>query len=56
MVGTIDAPDFVGNVTKMLPVRSAGEPMYIKYYAFYNKEFSSEENIKIINKVVELLK
>ncbi|MGM9519252.1 MAG: LysR family transcriptional regulator [Phascolarctobacterium sp.] len=55
IVSNSDAQEFVGKFTKLLPVKRAGEPMYIKYYAFYNKEHTSDENIKIINKVVELL-
>lgn len=55
IISNTDAQEFVGKFTKLLPVKRAGEPMYIKYYAFYNKEHTSDENIKIINKVVELL-
>ena len=56
VVSNFDAHEFLGKFAKLLPVKRAGEALHIKYYAFYNKEFSSEENIKIINKVVELLK
>lgn len=55
MVGTMEGQDFVGNVTKMLPVRSAGEPMYIKYYAFYNKEHVNDDTARIVKNIVELL-
>ena len=56
VVSNFDAHEFLGKFAKLLPVKRAGEALHIKYYAFYNKEYSSEENIKIINKVVELLK
>ena len=56
VVSNFDAHEFLGKFAKLLPVKRAGEALHIKYYAFYNKEFSSEDNIKIINKVVELLK
>ena len=56
VVSNFDAQEFLGKFAKLLPVKRAGESLFIKYYAFYNKEYSSEENMKIINKVVELLK
>lgn len=56
VVSNFDAHEFLGKFAKLLPVKRAGEALHIKYYAFYNKEYSSEENMKIINKVVELLK
>ena len=56
VVSNFDAHEFLGKFAKLLPVKLAGEALHIKYYAFYNKEYSSEENIKIIDKVVELLK
>lgn len=56
VVSNFDAHEFLGKFAKLLPVKRAGEALHIKYYAFYNKEYSSEENKNIINKVVELLK
>ena len=56
VVSNFDAQEFLGKFAKLLPVKRAGESLFIKYYAFYNKEYSSEENKNIIDKVVELLK
>ena len=56
VVSNFDAHEFLGKFAKLLPVKRAGEALHIKYYAFYNKEYSSEENKNIIDKVVELLK
>ena len=56
VVSNFDAHEFLGKFAKLLPVKRAGEALRIKYYAFYNKEYSSEENMRIIDKVVELLK
>lgn len=56
VVSNFDAHEFLGKFAKLLPVKRAGEALHIKYYAFYNKEYSSEENMRIIDKVVELLK
>ena len=55
VVSNFDAQEFLGKFAKLLPVKRAGESLFIKYYAFYNKEHHSEENMQIINKVVELL-
>lgn len=55
VVSIFDAQEFLGKFAKLLPVKRAGESLFIKYYAFYNKEHHSEENMQIINKVVELL-
>lgn len=55
VVSNFDAQEFLGKFVKLLPVKRANEPLFIKYYAFYNKEHSSNENMKIIKKLVELL-
>ncbi|MGM9529043.1 MAG: LysR family transcriptional regulator [Phascolarctobacterium sp.] len=55
IVSNNDAQEFVGKFTKLLPVKRSGEPMYIKYYAFYNKEHISDDTLKIVQNVVELL-
>ena len=55
VVSNFDAQEFLGKFAKLLPVKRAGESLFIKYYAFYNKEHHSEENMQIINKIIELL-
>ena len=55
VVSNFDAHEFLGKFAKLLPVKRAGEALHIKYYAFYNKEHHSEENMQIINKIIELL-
>ncbi|MGM9583116.1 MAG: LysR family transcriptional regulator [Phascolarctobacterium sp.] len=55
VVGAMDAQEFVGNVTKLLPVHRAGEPIYIKYHAFYNKGQINDDTLRIVKNIVELL-
>lgn len=56
IISNTDAHEFIGKFTKLLPVKRSGEPILIKYYAFYNKEHISEDNMSISNSIVELLK
>ena len=56
LVSNTDAHDIIGRFTKLLPVKRTSESMYIKYFAFYNKEKLTDENKKIMEAVLELLK